>query len=147
MVEAALQRLVPHLDALSQSPAADTDFEASADAAEAFSLPFPELGRELESMLDRLFDDAIPRSLNTASPGYLAYIPGGGLPLAAVADLIANAINRYVGVWVAAPVLVRLEADVCRGLLRATNITNGEHIICGRVATKTFYLVKNEEIN
>ena len=62
----------------------------------------------------RVFDDAVPVSFNTAGPGYLAYIPGGGLFPSAIADLVANSINRYVGVWVAAPALVQLEANVVR---------------------------------
>lgn len=56
----------------------------------------------------------MPTSFSTAGPGYLAYIPGGGLFPSALADLIANAINRYVGVWVAAPALVQLELNVVR---------------------------------
>ena len=46
-----------------------------------------------------------------ASPGYLAYIPGGGLYPAALADFIADTTNRYTGVWQAAPALVQLEAN------------------------------------
>ena len=45
------------------------------------------------------------------SPGYLAYIPGGGLYPAALADFIADTTNRYTGVWQAAPALVQLEAN------------------------------------
>ena len=44
-------------------------------------------------------------------PGYLAYIPGGGLYPAALADFIADTTNRYTGVWQAAPALVQLEAN------------------------------------
>jgi aromatic-L-amino-acid/L-tryptophan decarboxylase len=44
----------------------------------------------------------------------MAYVPGGGLPHAAVADFIAGVLNRYVGVAAAAPALVRLETDVLR---------------------------------
>jgi len=45
-------------------------------------------------------------------PGYLAYIPGGGLFPAALADLIADTTNRFTGIWHAAPALVQLEANV-----------------------------------
>ncbi len=62
---------------------------------------------------------AVPLSLNPAGPGYLAYIPGGGLPLAAVADLIADACNRFTGMSTAAPGFARLEADVLSFLARA----------------------------
>ena len=45
-------------------------------------------------------------------PGYLAYIPGGGLFPAALADLITNTTNRYTGAAPVAPALVQLEANV-----------------------------------
>ncbi len=74
--------------------------------------PLPETGEPFERLLSLLFERVIPRSLNAAAPGYLAYVPGGGLFHAAVADLIADATNRYVGVWQAAPALVQLETNV-----------------------------------
>ena len=67
-------------------------------------------------MLDLLFARAVPCSFNTAGPGYLAYIPGGGLFHAAVARLLADTVNRYIGVFAAAPALSQLEADVVRWL-------------------------------
>ena len=80
----------------------------------ALAETLPEQGTDFERLLRLLFQDAIPLSFNTAGPGYLAYIPGGGLFPSAVADLIATAVNRYVGVWVAAPALVQLEINVVR---------------------------------
>ena len=65
----------------------------------------------LEPLLDALFDDWIPRSFTPPSPGYFAFIPGGGIYPAALADFIANTTNRYTGVWQAAPALVQLEAN------------------------------------
>ena len=116
LIHAVADRLAAHIDGLDASLAADTDFDRSAATAERFSRAFGEHAQELEPLLDQLFEEAIPASFNTAGPGYMAYIPGGGLPLSAAAELIANVINRFVGVWVAAPVLARLEADVCRWL-------------------------------
>ena len=66
------------------------------------------------SLLDLLFERLVPKTFNTAGPGYLAYIPGGGLFHSAVADFIAASINRYVGVWLPAPGLVQLEVNVIR---------------------------------
>jgi aromatic-L-amino-acid/L-tryptophan decarboxylase len=71
----------------------------------------PEAGVPIGPLLDALFDDWIPRSFTTIGPGYLAYIPGGGLYPAALADFIADTTNRYTGVWQAAPALVQLEAN------------------------------------
>lgn len=47
--------------------------------------------------------------LNPASGGHLGYIPGGGLPAAAVGDLLAALTNRYAGVSFANPGAVALE--------------------------------------
>ena len=73
--------------------------------------PAPEHGTPLGPLLDHLFRDCIPRSFTTIGPGYLAYIPGGGLYPAALADFIADTTNRFTGIWQAAPVLVQLEAN------------------------------------
>ena len=70
-------------------------------------------------LLEPLFDEWIPSSFNSAGPGYLAYVPGGGLYPCALADFIADAVNRYTGVWNAAPLLVELEANVLRWLTLA----------------------------
>ncbi len=47
----------------------------------------PEQGSALQSLLDPLFDEWIPRSFGTPTPGYLAYIPGGGIYTAALGGL------------------------------------------------------------
>ncbi len=111
-VDAAMDRIVPHIDSLYSQPAADVD--DAADLARSLTEPMPQLGLPLDETLDLLFDRALSRSFNTAGPGYLAYIPGGGVPHTAVAELISNSINRYVGVWVAAPGLAQLETNVIR---------------------------------
>ncbi len=110
MGQAALTRVVDHIASLSDQPArGDT---AAEDLCRRMREPAPEHGVPLEELLDPLFQEWIPRSFNTAGPGYLAFIPAGGLFPAALADLISNATNRYTGVWRAAPALVQLEANV-----------------------------------
>ncbi|MBW2316926.1 MAG: decarboxylase, partial [Deltaproteobacteria bacterium] len=97
------------ITSLPAQPAADV--EGALELAESFDEPAPERGEELGPLLERL-RPAIRKSFNTAGPGYLAFIPGGGIPAAAAADLIASAANRYVGVRQAAPVLVQIETTV-----------------------------------
>ncbi|HYH47615.1 MAG TPA: aminotransferase class I/II-fold pyridoxal phosphate-dependent enzyme, partial [Thermoanaerobaculia bacterium] len=109
LVEQAMARIVPHVASLPDQPAADT--AGAIDLARSLAEPMPEAGTPLPALLDLIFDRAVPKSFNTAGPGYLAYIPGGGLFLAAVADLIADSVNRYVGVFAAAPALSQLEAN------------------------------------
>src|SRR5262245_39107697 len=112
LIDAAAARVVAHVDALPQQPSADT--EGGAALARSLEEPLPETGRPAEELLELLFERVIPKSFNTAGPGYLAYIPGGGLPQSAVADLVADATNRYVGVFAAAPGLAQLESNVVR---------------------------------
>jgi len=112
LVDLAMDRIAAHVASLPAQPSADT--EGAIALARSLKEPLPERGAPIESLLDLLFDVAIPKSFNTAGPGYLAYIPGGGLLHSAVADLIANATNRYVGVFAAAPALVQLETNVVR---------------------------------
>ena len=115
MVDAAMARIVEHLEGVAAQPAWSAD-DGTRGAALASALrgPMPETGRPLDTLLATLFDEQMLDSFNTASPGYFAYIPGGGLFATAVADLVADAINRYTGVWLAAPGLVQLETDVLR---------------------------------
>lgn len=65
-----------------------------------------------------LIAGSMDASLETAGPGYLAYVPGGGLYAAGLADLIADVGNRFTGYAMAAPGFVRLEQDVLDWLLR-----------------------------
>lgn len=112
LIDLAAARVVAHIASLPSQPAADT--EGGAALSRSLIEPLPETGRPAEELLELLFERIVPKSFNTAGPGYLAYIPGGGLPHAAVADLIADSVNRYVGVFEAAPGLVQLEANVIR---------------------------------
>ena len=112
LIDAAARRIVEHVASLPEQPSADT--EGGAELARSLAAPMPEAGRPAEELLDLLFRKVVPKSFNTAGPGYLAYIPGGGLPQSAVADLVADSVNRYVGVFAAAPGLAQLETNVIR---------------------------------
>jgi aromatic-L-amino-acid decarboxylase len=110
MGQAVLARVVDHIASLPDQPACgDPRVE---ELCRSLREPAPEVGAPIEVLLDPLFRDWLPRSFNTAGPGYLAYIPGGGVFPAALADLIADGTNRYTGVWRAAPALIQLEANV-----------------------------------
>lgn len=123
LVEQILDPLCEHIDSLETQPAAEvSDAEA---AARSLVEPLPEEGSPLAPLLRTLFEDAIPKSYNTASAGYLAYVPGGGLPEAAAARLIADVVNRYVGVWLPAPALVQLETNAIQWLCRIAGFPPG----------------------
>jgi len=112
-IDAVAARIFQHVESLPDQPAwGGADTEDVARAVRAAREPVPAGGSDLEEVLDYLFSEAVPRSFNTAGPGYLAYIPGGGLFDSALAAWIADSVNRYVGVFTAAPVLAQLEANV-----------------------------------
>ncbi len=110
MTEAVNERVFEHLAGLPEAPACG-DFEGVVALCRGLREAAPEQGSALEALLDPLFEEWIPRSFNAASPGYFAYIPGGGLFPAALADFISGAVNRFTGIWQAAPALVQLEAN------------------------------------
>jgi aromatic-L-amino-acid decarboxylase len=113
MCDAVSARILAHLATIGEQPVCG---DVGTATLAAMREPAPECGVPLEGLLARLFDDWIPRSFTTPSPGYLAYIPGGGVFPSALADFVASATNRYTGVWQAAPALVQLEANTLEWL-------------------------------
>ena len=110
MVDLAMDRIVRHIETLPEQPMHAT--RGGKKIARSLRESMPERGVAFDRILRRLFGKVIPMSLNTASPGYLGYIPGGGIFHAALADLLTGSVNRYVGVFQAAPALVQLEVNV-----------------------------------
>ncbi len=110
MLQRATDYIVEHIGSLPTQPMHAT--KGGRKLARRLAAPMPEHGVPFEKLFRTLFSQIIPASLNTASPGYLAYIPGGGIFHAAIANLIADATNRYVGVWIAAPGLAQIEENV-----------------------------------
>lgn len=112
MLEIATEKVLEHIRTVGDRPASGT----SAGAALAASMveEMPRTGEPFPELLDLIFDRLAPESFGTVGPGFMAYIPGGGIFHAAVADLVADVINRYITVWAAAPGLVQLEINVIR---------------------------------
>jgi aromatic-L-amino-acid/L-tryptophan decarboxylase len=109
MADEVVARAIDHLATVEQQPSRG-DVDAAA-LCRSLREPAPEAGTPIGPLLDHLFNDCIPRSFTTIGPGYVAYIPGGGLFPAALADFIADTTNRFTGIWQSAPVLVQLEAN------------------------------------
>lgn len=144
LADQAVGHVIEHLATLDRQPACG-DVRAE-DLCRALREPAPEEPAAFGPLLDAFFGEWVRRSFNTAGPGYLAYIPGGGLFPAALADLIADATNRFTGVWQAAPALLQLEANVlewlrdwmgfppsARGLLTSGgSMANFNAVLCAR---------------
>lgn len=105
------ESIVDHLASLDARPAADTEGGAAL-AKSLAQAAAPEKGQPLDELLSLVFDRALAKGFGTTSPGYMAYIPGGGLYASALAAFIAAAVNRYTGLFAAAPGLVKLESNV-----------------------------------
>ena len=110
MIERATREVVRHVASLPTQPMHATG--GGKKLARSLREPLPTKGAPFDELLSQIFRTVVSRTFNTASPGYLAYIPGGGLLHAAVADFVADAVNRYVGVWIAAPGLAQIESNV-----------------------------------
>ena len=147
LAEEVIARSVDHIASVERQPSrGDVD---AAELCRALREPAPEQGTALGPLLDHLFRDCIPRSFTTIGPGYLAYIPGGGLYPAALADFIADTTNRFTGIWQAAPVLVQLEAnalDWLRDWMGFPDTTRGLFTTGGSMATFNAILCARERL-
>ena len=85
----------------------DLDPEVLAD----FRRPPEEAGRSLDSILSDLRLAGQP-GIYHPSGGHMSYIPNAGLYTAAIADLLATGLNRYIGVSGAAPGYAAIEHGV-----------------------------------
>ncbi len=114
LVDAAMDRISAYIDSLPEQPS----FEVGGAAEMARSLvePLPERGQAYDELLELLFEEVIPRGFGTAVPGYLAYIPGGGIPQSAIGDLNAEMVNRYTSIWLPAPGQAQIETVAVRWL-------------------------------
>jgi aromatic-L-amino-acid/L-tryptophan decarboxylase len=146
MADQVVARCVDHLASLPQQPLYGVrDAET---LCRSMRESVPASGTPLESLLNDLFTTYIPQSFTTPSPGYLAYIPGGGLFPAALADFIADTTNRYTGIWQAAPALVQLEANALEWLREWMGFpagTSGVFTTGGSMATFNAVLCAREQ--
>jgi aromatic-L-amino-acid decarboxylase len=114
--------VLAQLGGLAEAPS--FDLEGAEPLRASFVEGPPEQPTPLGPLLERL-RPAIAKSYNTAGPGYLAYIPGGGVYAAALADFVACAVNRYMGVAQAAPALAQIEETSLAWLCRLMGLPGG----------------------
>ena len=123
LLEMTGERLAEFISTLPEQP---TDSSALFDPeADWLKAPLPEHPADSEALLNFLFEEVIPTAYNPASPGYLAYVPGGGLFSAALGELIACTVNRYTGCWASAPAAVELETQALRWLAELMGMPEG----------------------
>jgi aromatic-L-amino-acid/L-tryptophan decarboxylase len=92
-----------------------SDYSDLEPLLKALSAPPPPDGTSLRELLATI-ETAASKGFDPANPGFVGYIPGGGLYSAALADFVACVVNRYTGLALPAPALVQMEASVLRWL-------------------------------
>ena len=114
MGRTAVEYLIGFIEGLDDAPA--NNAESGLELARRIAGPPGELGDVgFDALMDTL-DAAARRTFEFAGPGYLAYIPGGGLYTASVGEFLAQGLNRYVGLWQPSPAMVQIEENVVRWL-------------------------------
>jgi aromatic-L-amino-acid/L-tryptophan decarboxylase len=113
MGEAALAYLIEFFGRQPDLPAGGEPgkLEAARSVRES---PLEESG-EFKPLMETV-ELAAAKAYGTTTPGYLAFIPGGGLFTATLADFLATGINRFVNLWSAGPVVAQIENNVVRWL-------------------------------
>ena len=69
--------LKQHVDSLAEQPSWNTENVDS--ILSGMDLSVSSHGKSFQAVVNQLFEEIIPCSFNTAGPGYLAYVPGGGV--------------------------------------------------------------------
>ena len=109
MANDAVAYLARFISNLGDAPAMNVD--DAAELARTLKERVPEEGTDFSRLLE-VVEAAAAKGFETAGPGYLAFIPGGGLYIAAIANLLASGLNRFTQVSAPAPALAQLEWNV-----------------------------------
>src|ERR1700677_3794633 len=116
IADAALEQAITFIGGLSGAPA-QHEWPLADGRLDLDRLlrPPSEQGETIQPLLS-LIESAAAMGVETAGPGYLGWIPGGGLFDAAVGEFLAQVLNRYVTLSDIAPRLAALEHSVGRWL-------------------------------
>ena len=133
-------------DSRSDAPAS---FEAPNDALVSELLaPPPESGRDLSDAL-RILSSAVDTGFDTTVPGFLSYIPTGGIFTSALGSFLAAGVNRYTGGYHAAPGAVAIELSVIKwmtGLFGLPETAGGILLSGGSVANLTAVVTARSQL-
>lgn len=86
-------------------------------------LELPTTPRDLDAVCTVLSQSVVDVGLNTTSPRYLGWVPGGGMAAAAAGDYLAALTNAYAGLQEPAPGAVAMEVVLLSWLAEAVGFT------------------------
>ena len=122
IADRATSFVIDFISALPDAPA--SDLEGFEEAIARIKSAAPEEGTSFSELVDQVAVGAA-KAFNPASPGYFAFIPGGGLFAAAIADFLSLSVNRFMNLWNPAPVFAAMENDVIRWLCEVFGYPDG----------------------
>ena len=105
---------------------------------------------DVEGVIGSLFQEFSKSGLQAASKGHLAYIPGGGLSVGALADAVAATINQFSADSNASPVSAKINEQTIRWLCDAMGYpktAHGDITSGGSLATLTALSVAKRHKN
>ncbi len=70
--------------------------------------------KSLKELIQIYSKEVANKGINTASGGYMGFIPGGGLFTSALADFLAAITNEYAGLYYASPGAVMIENEILK---------------------------------
>jgi aromatic-L-amino-acid decarboxylase len=113
MGEAAVDFLIDFIHGLDDAPMSNV--QGGLDLARSLRASPPEEGGSFDEVFAD-FKAAAAAAYETCGPGYLPYVPGGGLFAASLAQFLAMGVNRFPNLWEVAPGLQQIEENVVRWL-------------------------------
>lgn len=98
-----------------------------ADCPQLKHLEVAEEGKDFAALLDIIDTEVHHAGINAASGGHLGYIPGGGLWLSSIGDMLADVGNRYAGITFSGTGAVIMENKMIRWACDIIGYPNGAH--------------------
>jgi aromatic-L-amino-acid decarboxylase len=114
MMALAMRKISVRMDTLNELPSHDLD--GGLELARTLREPLPQKGETFEEILETLFTKCLSKGINFQSPGFMGYIPVGGLQQSAVAEFITFALNQWPSIFDMSPGFVQLEQNVLKWL-------------------------------
>ena len=111
MGDESIRTAVAFLQGVADAPA--SDYTRQDEVVASLRERAPEFGTSFEDTLATIVA-AAHVGHETAGPGFLGFIPGGGLYASSLADLLADTFNRFVNLWQPAPGFSQIEATAVR---------------------------------